>query len=49
MKKSFCSNTEVINYIWQYSKYHGNLLSYCQKVSQGESGNGFVSLIFCLI
>lgn len=46
MVKDFYSKNEVINYVWKYSNYHGNLLSYCEDIANKGSGNGFVSLIF---
>ncbi|GAB2319810.1 hypothetical protein IRB23SM22_20710 [Alkalibacterium sp. s-m-22] len=46
MNKEFFSKTETIDYVWQHSKYYGNLLSYCKDVAEKDSGNGFVSLIF---
>ncbi|WP_100404242.1 hypothetical protein [Bacillus solitudinis] len=45
MKKEFYSKTEVINYVWQYSRHHGELLSYCE-IAREESGNGHAALIF---
>ncbi len=33
----------VIDYTWQYSRYHGDLLGYCENVS--EEHQGFISLI----
>lgn len=46
MKGKFYSKGQVIDYVWQYSKYHGNLLSYCESIAKGNFGNGFASLIF---
>ena len=37
---------EVIDKVWQYSKYHGNLLSYCESLAKAGHGNGFATLIF---
>lgn len=30
MKQVYFSKQEVIGYVWQHSRYHGNLLSYCE-------------------
>ncbi|MDQ0176451.1 DUF4145 domain-containing protein [Bacillus chungangensis] len=48
MEKDFYSKSEVIDYVWQYSKYHGNLLSYCEQIVKDDSRNGFTALIFLL-
>ncbi|MCT4777181.1 MULTISPECIES: hypothetical protein [Exiguobacterium] len=40
------SKGEVIEKVWLHSRYHGNLLSYCDQIAGGKSGNGFVALIF---
>ncbi len=37
---------EVIDYVWQHSKYHGNLLSYCDTLAKQGHRNGTASLIF---
>lgn len=46
MTKELYSKIEVINYVWQHSRYHGNLLGYCEKIAEEDSANGFVALIF---
>ena len=38
--------SEVIDYVWQYSKYYGNLLVYCERISMEEAINGHASLTF---
>ncbi|MBW9158672.1 hypothetical protein [Clostridium tagluense] len=40
------SKGEVIDYIWQYSRYHANLLIYCEEIAQKECGQGYASLIY---
>lgn len=42
---SIYSKTEVIGYVWQHSRYYGNLLSYCEKLAEEQSGNGFALLV----
>lgn len=37
------SNTEAINYIYQYSKYYGNVLYECEELYKEE--RGFILLI----
>jgi hypothetical protein len=37
---------EVIDYIWQYSKYYGNLLISCEELSKEKNLNGHASLIY---
>lgn len=40
------SKGEVIGYVWQYSKYYGNMLGYCEQVSQDENSRyGHISLL----
>lgn len=46
MKKDYYSKPDVINYVWQHSRYHGDLLSYCEQIAEKNSGNGFAALIF---
>ncbi|PHB46768.1 hypothetical protein [Bacillus toyonensis] len=46
MEEEYYSKGQVIDYVWQYSKYHGNLLSSCESIAKGNFGNGFASLIF---
>ncbi|HHK5544926.1 hypothetical protein COA19_03270 [Bacillus thuringiensis] len=51
MEKEFYSKSDVIEYVWQYSRYHGNLLSYCEQIAKEDSSNarnGFAALIFLL-
>lgn len=51
MEKDYYSKSEVIDYVWQYSRYHGNLLSYCEQIAKEDSinaRNGFAALIFLL-
>jgi hypothetical protein len=45
LEKEYYSKSKVIDYVWQHSRYHGNLLAYCENISK-ESGSGFPSLIF---
>ncbi len=33
----------VVDYVWQYSRYHGDMLLYCEQIN--EDVNGFASLI----
>lgn len=40
------TNPEVIDYVWQYSKYHGNLMGYCDQLA--DEGNGHIALISLL-
>ena len=40
------SKGEVIDYIWQYSRYYGNLLISCEELSKERNLNGHVSLIY---
>lgn len=49
MAKSEFSKFEAIDYIWQYSKYHGNLLSECEQIAEEEYGHGSLVLLFNLI
>ncbi|MCT7567617.1 hypothetical protein [Aliarcobacter butzleri] len=37
---------EVIDYIWQYSRYYGDLLISCKKIAKLENFNGHVTLIY---
>lgn len=37
---------EVIDYIWQYSQYYGNLLISCEKIAKLENFNGHATLIY---
>lgn len=46
MENKYYSKGQIIDYVWQYSKYHGNLLSYCESIPKEGFGNGFVALIF---
>jgi hypothetical protein len=46
MENEFYTKAKVIDYVWQHSKYHGNMLAYCEKIAEGEYGNGFAALIF---
>ena len=36
----------VIDYIWQYSRYYGNLLISCEELSKERNLNGHASLIY---
>lgn len=36
--------SEVIDYIWQYSKYYGNLLISCEELSKERNLNGHANL-----
>ncbi|ANU23844.1 hypothetical protein [Planococcus donghaensis] len=46
MELELYSKGEVIDYVYQYSKYHGNLLVYCERIAKEETANGFATLIF---
>ncbi|BAK73079.1 hypothetical protein [Arcobacter sp. L] len=37
---------EVIGYIWQYSRYYGNLLISCEEIIKVENFSGHASLIY---
>lgn len=37
---------EIIDYMWQYSRYHGNMLGYCENIIEDE--NGQAALIYLL-
>ena len=37
---------EVIDYVWQYSKYYGNLLISCEKIAKLENFSGHARLIY---
>lgn len=40
--------SSVIDEVWQHSKYHGNLLAYCDSLSKVSHANGFATLLFLL-
>jgi len=37
---------QIIDYIWQYSRYYGNLLISCEELSKERELNGHASLIY---
>ena len=37
---------EVIDYVWQYSKYYGNLLISCEEIAKLENFSGHATLIY---
>ena len=37
---------EVIDYVWQYSEYYGNLLISCEKIAKLENFSGHATLIY---
>ncbi|WP_026476247.1 hypothetical protein [Alkaliphilus transvaalensis] len=42
------SKGKVIEYIWQYSRYYGNLLGYCEQIANDENGHASLNYLFNL-
>lgn len=40
------TKSEVINYIWQHSKYYGSLLLACEEILKEKNSNGHAVLIY---
>lgn len=43
------SKAEVTDYIWQYSKYYGNLLGACERIASDEEGHASLLYLFNLV
>jgi len=40
---------EVVDYVWQYSWYYGNLLGYCTQIYENENGHASLIYLFNLV
>ncbi len=43
------SKSEVIDFVWQYSRYYGNLLAYCEQIVETDNGHASLIYIFNLL
>lgn len=43
------SKNEVVDYVWQYSRYYGNLLVYCEQISENKNGHASLIYLFNLV